>query len=240
MFQIFTPTFKDVRRCQLLPNFTSIFNITKPWGNHYVDNDTRHLYMNEQQWQNLVQNITARSRSDPLKARFYIARLQQDRDRFKPKPNSKYIHQPKPHENLYKLYMDMIEEPEKYPAEDLAKLEEYEAILNKTSFKNDIDQYWNNRYHQEVIVPRELAAFKIQQEIERQEKQRQDEEALRIWAYFDGYATKIQALVRGHQERCRYPNRWTDCAHCLAHRVCKHQIGWRYWICDDCHNEINV
>lgn len=227
---IFTPTFKDVRKCRILPDFIAVFNITKQWGNHIIDNETRHLYMNQQQWENLVQNITARSSRDPLKARFYIAKLQQDRNRFRPNPNSRYIHQPKPQENLYKLYMDMIEEPEKYPVEDLAKLEEYEAILNQTSFKNDIEQYWNNRYHEEVVVPKQL-------EEERLRKEAEDQEALRIWAYFDGHATTIQALVRGHQERCRNVNRWTDCAHCLAHRVCKHQIGWRYWICDDCHRE---
>lgn len=227
---IFKTSFTDVRKCQILPDFINLFQIYRRWGDHLVLHDTNHLYMNDQEWHNLIHKITARSKGDPLKARFYIARLQKDRDRFSKYGSTPYSHQHNPHQVLYNLYMDMIEEPEKYPAEDLAKLEEYDAILNQTSFKKDIDEYWNNRYQEEVVIPRQI-------EEERQEKQRQDEEALRIWAYFDGHATTIQALVRGHQERCRYPNRWTDCAHCLAHRVCKHQIGWRYWICDDCHNE---
>lgn len=214
---------------QMLPNYKELFNINNYWwADHFYYKENRHLYMNQQQWRNLVQNITTRSGSDPLRARFYIARLQKERNEFINSP--KYTHQPKPYENLYNLYMDMITEPCKYSEEDLAKLEEYDAILMNTSWKDEINKYWSQRYNDEVVIPE-------QQEQERLRKEAEDQEALRIWAYFDGYATKIQALVRGHHERCRNVNRWTECCNCLAHRVSKHQVGWRYWMCSDCFNE---
>lgn len=49
-------------------------------------------------------------------------------------------------------------------------------------------------------------------------------------------ATRIQALVRGYQARCKDPHQ--DCAHCLSHRI---SAVWfnDEWICSECMRDLS-
>lgn len=49
-------------------------------------------------------------------------------------------------------------------------------------------------------------------------------------------ATRIQALVRGYQARCKDPHQ--DCAHCLTHRISAVWFNGE-WICSECMRDIS-
>ena len=47
---------------------------------------------------------------------------------------------------------------------------------------------------------------------------------------------QFQALVRGHQARCKAP--WTSCAHCLGHCISIWHVGDERTVCEDCYNQV--
>ena len=122
------------------------------------------------------------------------------------------------------LYADMADEPWKYGDEDMFAWLELDDKLCDTPERA---AYWQDREDREqaeqareqerrrmdraVFTPiaREAAKVAMKRWVER--------DIRNIVKRFKGSATKIQALVRGYQTRCKNPH--LDCCMCLSHRI---------------------
>ena len=143
------------------------------------------------------------------------------------------------------LYADMADEPWKYSDEDMFEWLELDEKLRAGPERAAVEAYWadredlekaeqkrvEERYRAEMdarravmqLIARETAKVAMKRWVERDIK--------RIVKRFKGSATKIQALVRGYQTRCKDAHQ--DCCMCLSHRISplKTNVGY---MCRDC------
>jgi len=143
------------------------------------------------------------------------------------------------------LYRDMADEPWKYGDEDMIAWLELDEKLRAGSECADVNAYWADR---EVLQQAELARteerYRIENDALRERftpvtkecaklamKRWVEKDIRRIVNRFKGSATKIQAVVRGYQTRCK--NSHLDCCMCLSHRISplKTDVGY---MCRDC------
>ena len=105
---------------------------------------------------------------------------------------------------MFAMWRDMVEEPEKY-GDDIAQWLELDANLRIQPGHWRLNAYW---YQKDAELEAKMA-----------------EEAR------EQAATRIQALVRGHQVRTS--NLFHDCCMCLSHRICplKTEVGM---MCREC------
>lgn len=136
------------------------------------------------------------------------------------------------------LYADMADEPWKYGDEDMFAWLDLDDQLRTTPERA---AYWQDREDREqaeqarvderhrmdraVFTPiaKEAAKVAMKRWVER--------DIRNIVKRFKGSATKIQALVRGYQTRCKNPH--LDCCMCLSHRISplKTDVGY---MCREC------
>jgi hypothetical protein len=143
--------------------------------------------------------------------------------------------------NPVRLYIDLSDEPWKY-GDDVIAWEEMDEQLQGNPERA---AYWQDREarEQEARAEREMEEAALQT-MWRSKFSPVMKEAARVcakrWverdikrhvARFQTAATKIQALVRGYQARCKDAHQ--DCCMCLAHRICplKTNVGY---MCRDC------
>lgn len=143
------------------------------------------------------------------------------------------------------LYTDMADEPWKYGDEDMFAWLELDEQLRAGSERAAVEAYWADR---EVLQQAEqarkalaaeadrkawMATFKlIAKEAAKVSAKRWVERDIKsIVNRFKTSATKIQALVRGYQARCKDAHQ--DCCMCLSHRISplKTNVGY---MCRDC------
>ena len=143
------------------------------------------------------------------------------------------------------LYMDMADEPWKYVDEDMIAWLDLDETLRAGPERVQVESYWQDRdvlqkaeqarvetrYRAEMdarrvvfgLITREAAKLAMKRWVERDIKA--------IVKRFKGSATKIQALVRGYQARCKNP--CLDCCMCLSHRISPLESTVGY-MCRDC------
>lgn len=143
------------------------------------------------------------------------------------------------------LYTDMADEPWKYGDEDMFAWLELDEQLRAGSDRAAVEAYWADR---EVLEQAELARKALAAEADRKmwmftfkliakeaakvsAKRWVERDIKSIVARFRNAATKIQALVRGYQARCKDAHQ--DCCMCLSHRISslKTTVGY---MCRDC------
>jgi hypothetical protein len=124
----------------------------------------------------------------------------------------------------WRVWRDMVEEPEKY-GEDIAEWLELDAKLRAGSGRWRIEAYWLEKEAElETAEKEEQAEWRAIYSL----AARQAADAgMRAWAVrdvkrhvarFNRAILRIQAAVRGHQLRTKLNFR--DCCMCLAHRIC--------------------
>ena len=122
------------------------------------------------------------------------------------------------------LYADMADEPWKYGDEDMFEWLELDDKLCETPERA---AYWQDREAREQAeqareeakhtVDRKKLALLANQAAKVGMKRWVERDIRNIVKRFKGSATKIQALVRGYQTRCKNPH--LDCCMCLSHRI---------------------
>lgn len=137
-------------------------------------------------------------------------------------------------EKNVRLYLDMSDEPWKYGDDIFA----WELLHEKVYDHPKVIAYWAEKdaqnakvFNAERIRLRTAYGIAIKQAAKVAMKRWIDNDIKRIVGRFRKAATKIQALVRGYQTRCRNPH--LDCCMCLSHRICplKTTVGF---MCRDC------
>jgi hypothetical protein len=147
--------------------------------------------------------------------------------------------------SLMALYADMADATWKYSYEDMFEWLELDEKLRAGPERADVEAYWadrealqkaeqarvEERYKTELDgrraaftqISKEAAKLGMKRWVERDIK--------RVLNRFKSSATKIQALVRGYQARCKNPH--MDCCMCLSHRISplKTNVGY---MCRDC------
>ena len=143
------------------------------------------------------------------------------------------------------LYTDMADEPWKYGDEDMCAWLELDEQLRAGSERAAVEAYWADR---EALEQAEQARKALAAEADRKmwmatfkliakeaakvsAKRWVEKDIKRIVNRFKTSATKIQALVRGYQARCKDAHQ--DCCMCLSHRISplKTNVGY---MCRDC------
>jgi hypothetical protein len=140
-----------------------------------------------------------------------------------------------------RLYTDMADEPWKYGDDILGWTDLDEELTGNP----ERDAYWSDREAREqaelarkaVLAEEErkmwMKAFEsiAKQTAKAAAKRWVERDIKRIVLRFKTAATKIQALVRGYQARCKDAHQ--DCCMCLSHRICplKTEVGY---MCRDC------
>jgi hypothetical protein len=143
------------------------------------------------------------------------------------------------------LYRDMADEPWKYSDEDMFAWQELDKALRAGPHRAQVESYWRDRdvllqderarveKNRQAVMNANRAMFRmVANEAARVSmKRRIERDIKRVVNRFNGSATKIQALVRGYQTRCRNPH--LDCCMCLSHRISplKTDVGN---MCRDC------
>jgi hypothetical protein len=129
----------------------------------------------------------------------------------------------------------MADEPWKYGEDSFASLE---AELRAGPECAQVESYWQDR---QVLQQAELARRQetlrkqyepiLKQVAKLAAKRWVERDIRRHVLRFKTAATKIQALVRGYQARCK--NEHLDCCMCLSHRICplKTEVGY---MCREC------
>lgn len=144
----------------------------------------------------------------------------------------------------FALYQDMADEPWKY-GDDILSFEEMDDELRGGVERAQVESYWQNRevlqqaelarreemYAQEVKCLRKVLLPILKQAAKLAAKRWVEGDIRRHVLKFKTSATKIQALVRGYQARCK--NHHLDCCMCLSHRICplRTEVGY---MCRDC------
>jgi hypothetical protein len=147
--------------------------------------------------------------------------------------------------SLVALYTDMADEPWKYGDEDMIDWLELDAKLRAGIERADVEAYWQDR---EVCEKAEQACVEERHKTELESRRAHfravaketaklamkrwvNRDIQRVVNCYKGSATKIQALVRGYQARCKDAHQ--DCCMCLSHRICplKTSVGY---MCRDC------
>ncbi len=146
--------------------------------------------MTDAQWKQEAKNIIATWRGDLRDCLNTLDRMEAEREK------AKAATVPSPHvrtewERDFALWRDMVDEPEKY-GDDIVEWLELDAKLRAQSGHWRLNAYW----------------FEKDAEVEAKQAEEARETA----------ATRIQALVRGHQSR--NGSMFRDCCMCLAHRIC--------------------
>jgi hypothetical protein len=118
-----------------------------------------------------------------------------------------------------RYYRDIADEPWKYGDDAFEQWTMLDNDLPKFPGRWRVDAYWTRREEEEVLEPSRRRLFELL-------TRAQSEFMARVAA-----ATKIQALVRGHQLRCSV--RYMDCAECLGHGVAPCEVEGRN-ICRAC------
>ncbi len=143
------------------------------------------------------------------------------------------------------LYTDMADEPWKYGDEDMFAWLELDEQLRAGSERAAVEAYWADR---EALEQAEQARKALAAEADRKmwmatfkliakeaakvsAKRWVERDIKRIVARFRNAATKIQAVVRGYQARCKDAHQ--DCCMGLSHRISplKTNVGY---MCRDC------
>jgi hypothetical protein len=140
------------------------------------------------------------------------------------------------------LYADLADEPWKYGDEDMFAWLELDDKLRNTperaaywqdrEAREQADQVRQQDRYQADLDSRRKVWNRIANETAKLSMKRWVERDIKaIVKRFKGSATKIQALVRGYQTRCKNPH--LDCCMCLSHRISplKTSVGY---MCRDC------
>ena len=135
--------------------------------------------------------------------------------------------------NAADLYADMADEPWKYGDEDMFAWLDLDDRLRETPERA---AYWKDREDREQAEQaREEAKYQVDRKrlavlasaaAKAGMKRWVERDIRNIVKRFKGSATKIQALVRGYQTRCKNPH--LDCCMCLSHRISplKTEVGY--------------
>jgi hypothetical protein len=189
------------------------------WGDYQVEEDERvnhrWLAMPEERWQEYCRRQIRYAKNVNAAMRWV--------DRMNTKRRAYIPAQPTPdpiryttHEPLHVKFLvlqDYVDEPWKY-GDEVCETIALEEELKQTPKAWRVHAMWLRK--------------------EEEEKQQEEKDA-EARAYES--IVKFQALVRGHQTRCR--NGWTSCAHCLCHRVSTWWAGDETRpVCEDCYNQI--
>lgn len=117
------------------------------------------------------------------------------------------------------FYKDIADEPWKYGDDAFKQWLALDNALPDIPGRWRVAAYWARREEEEVNEPARQRLFDL---------------LTRAQAAYEAKvaaATKIQALVRGHQLRCSV--RFMDCAECLQHGVAPHEVEGRN-LCRTC------
>ena len=138
------------------------------------------------------------------------------------------------------LYSDMADEPWKY-GDDVFEWLELDDKLRAGPERAAVETYWADREAlQQAEQAREEAKYKVDRKKLALIANQAAKAGMKRWVERDirrfvtkikGSATKIQALVRGYQTRCKNPH--LDCCMCLSHRMSplKTSVGF---MCREC------
>ncbi len=142
-----------------------------------------------------------------------------------------------------RYYRDIADEPWKYGDDAFEEWLALDRDLPLFPGRWRVEAYWTRRLEEEVLAPQRVRFFallaKAQAEFVAKVKV-----ATKLQALFRGRsvrktlheaASKIQAIVRGHQQRCRIT--WMDCAECLAHGPTAYEVEGRC-ICQMCYDSL--
>jgi hypothetical protein len=143
------------------------------------------------------------------------------------------------------LYRDMADEPWKYGDEDMFEWLEQDEKLRAGPERVAVESYWQDREAREQAEQeRKEKSYRAEMDARRVVFRQIGKEAAKLamkrWVErdikrhvqrFKSSATKIQALVRGYQARCKDAHQ--DCCMCLSHRISplKTSVGY---MCRDC------
>jgi hypothetical protein len=143
-----------------------------------------------------------------------------------------------------RLYTDMADEPWKY-GDDILGWTDLDEQLRSGSERADVEAYWSDREAREQAAvarkqERDQAELNSRRAYFRSVAKEAAKLAMKRWVErdikaivyrFKSSATKIQALVRGYQARCKDAHQ--DCCMCLSHRISplKTNVGY---MCRDC------
>ena len=147
--------------------------------------------------------------------------------------------------NVIMLYADMADEPWKYSDEDMIEWSDLDDMLRAGPERDQVESYWQDRVvRQQADEAREQERYRAERDVRREVlrhivkeaakvamKRRIDRDIRRIVQRFKASATRIQAVVRGYQTRCRSPH--LDCCMCLSHRISplKTSVGYMCRAC---------
>lgn len=192
---------------------------TQRWGDFQVKEDERAIHrwlaMPEDRWQDYTRRQIRYAKNVSAAVR-WVNRITTKREQYIPEqpvpdPIRRVEHEPL-HTDFLTL-QDMADEPWKY-GDDVFETLELEEKINKTPKAWRVHALWLRKAQDDA-----------------------NEDEKTVYGRAVVGMIKFQALVRGHQTRCR--NGWTSCAHCLCHRVSTWLAGDEERpVCEDCYNQI--
>jgi hypothetical protein len=190
------------------------YTLTERWGDFQTKEDERlnHRWvaMPEDRWQDYTRRQIRYAKNVSAAVR-WVNRMTTKREQYIP-TQPFYPIRVVEHEPLHTDFLtleDMADEPWKY-GDDVFETIELEEKLNKTPKAWRVHALWLRKAKEDEKTLYEECIPKL---------------------------VKFQALVRGHQTRCR--NGWTSCAHCLCHRVSTWWAGDEERpVCEECYNQI--
>jgi hypothetical protein len=138
-----------------------------------------------------------------------------------------------------RYYRDIADEPWKYGDDAFEQWVALDNDLPKFPGRWRVEAYWTRRLEEEVLAPQRVRFFALlaqaQAEFVAKVKVATNLQALFRQRQLHRTIAKLQAVVRGHQQRCRVT--WMDCAECLAHGVAPHMVEGRH-ICQTCYDSL--
>jgi hypothetical protein len=138
-----------------------------------------------------------------------------------------------------RYYRDIADEPWKYGDDAFEQWQLLDNDLPKFPGRWRVEAYWTMRLEEEVLAPQRLRFFALlqqaQAEFEAKVKVAKNLQALFRKRQLHQTIAKLQAVVRGHQQRCRI--NWMDCAECLAHGPTAYEVEGRC-VCQTCYDSM--
>jgi hypothetical protein len=197
------------------------FEIEGSWGDYQMEEEmrvnSRWLGMADEKWEDYARRQIRYAKNVNAAMRWVDRMSNMRKTHFHPQPKCESSPikrvQHEPLHTKFLVLQDMVDEPWKY-GDDVCETLALEEELMKTPKAWRVHAMWINWAEEE------------------KEEQNKYQEIRSMSALI-----KFQALVRGHQTRCR--NGWTSCAHCLCHRVSTWWAGDEERpVCEECYNQI--
>lgn len=205
----------QAQACLVCP---SLFSVR--WGDYYAEREQaqkmHYVHMPQEQWATgVVGHLEAHPRNWAV--RRWIEKTEASRREYAAMQASPrtVAEVPDADERMFRLWTEMAEEPWKY-GDDIVEWLDLNESVQAGPKRWRAGAFWIRQ--EESEAEREAAIYA--------EEQRQVESRA---------ATRIQAIVRGYQTRCR--QEWRDCSTCLTHGICVDQIGADY-VCSECFDDV--